>query len=49
MPPIQKVRIGLRQTAATINHPIKVTQPPTFVGSPGTKHGHVAGGPVGER
>jgi hypothetical protein len=25
---IQKIRIGLRQAAATMNHPIKLTRPP---------------------
>jgi hypothetical protein len=29
IPPIQKVRIGLRQAAATMNHPIKVVRPST--------------------
>jgi hypothetical protein len=48
MPPIQKVRIGLRQTAATMSHPIKVTRPLTL-SAPRTKQGHVADAIVGER
>jgi hypothetical protein len=31
---IQKVRIGLRQAAATMNHPTKLTRAPKNVGSP---------------
>ena len=47
--PIQKVRIGLRQTAATMNHPIKVRRPPTASGLPRTKQGHVGDVMANER
>jgi hypothetical protein len=42
MAPIQKVKIGLRQTAAMMNHPNKLKRPPTPSAFPYTKHGHVA-------
>jgi hypothetical protein len=40
---IQKVRIGLRQAAATMNQPTKLTRAPKVSALPCVREGYVAG------
>jgi hypothetical protein len=35
---IQKIRIGLKQPIATVNHPIKLTRPPKVSALPALTH-----------